>query len=65
MNISIEIPNTIQSYCKEKGYNEDDTKRLFKEFLYNLFEESDMYDHLVTDFDLWITDLGKDILKED
>jgi hypothetical protein len=64
MEITIKIPNSIQEYCKEKGYSEEQTKKLFQSFLDNLFEDADMYNHLVTDFELWMEDGGSELLEE-
>jgi hypothetical protein len=54
MQITIKIPERIIQLCKECGWDEEQTKKVFIEYLGDIFENP--YNHFEIDFDNWVND---------
>jgi hypothetical protein len=60
MNIVIEIPNHIISFCKDMGFENDQIKSLFYQFIINNMGHEQHPDLNFIDFDVWLHELGED-----
>lgn len=54
MQVTINIPEGIIQTCKECGWNEEQTKKVFVEYLQEV--TSHLYNQFEIDFDNWIND---------